>query len=230
MRGEVDTGRIESFSDGVFAIAITLLILQVDINTEGGSLAYRLAEQWPSYVSFVVSFAIIGILWLNHHQMFRDIRVADHGLFLLNLALLLFVCFIPFPTEVIGDELAGGNFDDQRTAALFYGLTLVAATLAFNVLWLWAASRRRLIEPDTPQPFVDARTRRYLLGIPAYPVANLVAIWSPYGALTLYGVITLFYLLPLGRLDRLLVRELRKAESAPDGEAEEEIAPSQEHR
>jgi uncharacterized membrane protein len=230
MRGEVDTGRLEAFSDGVFAIAITLLILQVGIDTEGGSLAYRLAEQWPSYVSFVVSFAIIGILWLNHHQMFRDIRVADHGLFVLNLALLLVVCFIPFPTEVIGDELASDNYDDRRTAAVFYGLTFVGATLAFNALWLWAARRRRLIEPDVPQPFVDARTRRYLLGIPAYPVATLVAIWSPYGALTLYGVITLFYLLPLGRLDRLLVRELRKAESAPDGEAEEEIAPSQEHR
>ena len=230
MRGEVNTGRIEAFSDGVFAISITLLILQVGINTEGGSLAYRLAEQWPSYVSFVVSFAIIGILWLNHHQMFRDIRVADHGLFVLNLGLLLVVSFIPFPTEVIGDELADDNYDDQRTAALFYGLTLVGATLAFNALWLWAARRRRLIEPDVPQPLVDARTRRYLLGIPAYLVATLVAIWSPYGALTLYGVITLFYLLPLGRLDRLLVRELRKAESAPDGEAEEEIAPSQEHR
>jgi uncharacterized membrane protein len=227
--GEVDTGRLESFSDGVFAIAITLLILQVGINTEGGSLAYRLAEQWPSYVSFVVSFAIVGILWLNHHQMFRDIRVADHGLVVLNLALLLVVSFIPFPTEVIGDELASGSYDDQRTAALFYGLTFVAATLAFNALWLWAARRRRLIEPSTPQPLVDARTRRYLLGLPAYPVATLVAIWSPYGALTLYGIITLFYLLPLGRLDRLLVRELRKAESAPDSEVEE-TTPSREHQ
>ena len=227
--GEVDTGRLESFSDGVFAIAITLLILQVGINTEGGSLAYRLAEQWPSYVSFVVSFATVGILWLNHHQMFRDIRVADHGLFVLNLALLLVVSFIPFPTEVIGDELASGSYDDQRTAALFYGLTFVAATLAFNALWLWAARRRRLIEPSTPQPLVDARTRRYLLGLPAYPVATLVAIWSPHGALTLYGVITLFYLLPLGRLDRLLVRELRKAESAPDSEVEE-TTPSREHQ
>ena len=227
--GEVDTGRLESFSDGVFAIAITLLILQVGINTEGGSLAYRLAEQWPSYVSFVVSFATVGILWLNHHQMFRDIRVADHGLFVLNLALLLVVSFIPFPTEVIGDELASGSYDDQRTAALFYGLTFVGATLSFNALWLWAARRRRLIEPSTPQPLVDARTRRYLLGLPAYPVATLVAIWSPHGALTLYGIITLFYLLPLGRLDRLLVRELRKAESAPDSEVEEPT-PSREHQ
>jgi uncharacterized membrane protein len=229
VRGEVDTGRLESFSDGVFAIAITLLILQVGVNTEGGSLAYRLGEQWPSYVSFVVSFAVIGILWLNHHQMFRDIRVADHGLFILNLALLLVVSFIPFPTEVIGDELASGNYEDQRTAALFYGLTFVASTLSFNALWLWAAHHRRLIEPNTPQPFVDARTRRYLLGIPAFPVATLVAIWSPYGALTLYGVITLLYLLPLGRVDRLLVSELRMAESAADGEAEE-IAPSREHQ
>jgi len=221
VQSEVDTGRLEAFSDGVFAIAITLLIIQVGVKEQGGSLTYRLAEQWPSYVSYVVSFAVIGIIWLNHHQIFRHIRVADHGLVVLNLALLLLVSFIPFPTKVIGDELGSGSYDDQRTAALFYGLTFVAVSLAFTALWMWAASRRRLIEPNTPQPLVDARTRRYLLGIPAYPVATLVAIWSPYGALTLYGVITLLGLLPIGRLDRLLVRELRTAESARDGEAEE---------
>jgi uncharacterized membrane protein len=199
----------------------------VGVNATGGSLASRLAEQWPSYVSFVGSFATIGIAWLNHTQMFRDIRVADHGLFVLNLVLLLVVSFIPFPTGVIGDELASGNYDDQRTAALFYGLTFVATSLTFNALWLWAARCRRLIEPNTPQPFVDARTRRALLGLPTYAVATLVAIWSPYGALTLYGVIALLYLVPLGRLDRLLVRELRTGESAPDGEAEE-TTPSRE--
>jgi uncharacterized membrane protein len=77
VRGEVDTNRLEAFSDGVFAISITLLIVGVGIKAEGGSLVYRLAEQWPSYVSYVVSFAIIGILWLHHHEMFRDIRTAS---------------------------------------------------------------------------------------------------------------------------------------------------------
>ena len=115
MRGEVDTSRLEAFSDGVFAISITLLIVGVGIKAEGGSLAYRLAEQWPGYASYVVSFATIGILWLHHHEIFRDIRVADHGLFLLNLLFLLGVCFIPFPTKVMGDELASPDFADQRT-------------------------------------------------------------------------------------------------------------------
>ena len=77
VRGEVDTNRLEAFSDGLFAISITLLIVGVGVKAEGGSLAYRLAEQWPSYASYVVSFAIIGILWLHHHEMFRDIRAAS---------------------------------------------------------------------------------------------------------------------------------------------------------
>ena len=89
MPSEGDTGRVEAFSDAVFAIAITLLILEVGIKAEGGSLLYRLAEQWPSYLSFVVSFAVIGIGWLQHHEMFRDIRATDHGLVVLSLVLLL---------------------------------------------------------------------------------------------------------------------------------------------
>jgi uncharacterized membrane protein len=214
MRSEVDTGRLEAFSDGVFAIAITLLIIEVGVRDEGGSLAQRLAEQWPSYVAFVVSFAVIGIIWLNHHHMFKSIRTADHGLFVLNLLLLMAVSFIPFPTKVMGDELHG-TFADQRTAALFYGATFVAVSFAFNALWLWAAHGRRLIEPGTVQPIIDAHTRRSLLSIPTYAVATLVALWSPEGALFLYGVITLFYLLPGEWLDRLLVPELRAPE--PEG-------------
>ena len=112
--------------------AITLLIIEVGVAKEGGSLADRLAEQWPSYAGFVISFAVIGIMWLNHHQMFREIRAADHGLFVLNLALLLVISFIPFPTKVVGEELGGGSFADQCTAALFYGLTFLAVSFAFN--------------------------------------------------------------------------------------------------
>jgi uncharacterized membrane protein len=159
MPSEGDTDRVEAFSDAVFAIAITLLIIQVGIKAEGGSLLYRLAEQWPSYLSFVVTFAVIGIGWIHHHTMFRDIRATDHGLVVLNLVLLLVVCFIPFPTKVVGDQLVDGSFADQRTAVFFYGLTIMAGICAFIALWLWAARRRRLIKPATPQLLVDARTR-----------------------------------------------------------------------
>jgi uncharacterized membrane protein len=129
---------------------------------------------------------MIGIIWLNH-QMFESIRAADHGIFVLNLALLPVVSFIPFPTKIFGEELHG-TFADRRTASLFYGSTFVALSFAFNPLWLWAA-RRRPIQAGTPQPAVDARTRRSLLGILTYfVVAILVALWSPEGALLLYGI------------------------------------------
>jgi uncharacterized membrane protein len=222
MRGEVDTSRLEAFSDGVFAIAITLLIIGVGIKAEGGSLAYRLAEQWPSYVSYVVSFAIIGIVWLHHHEMFRYIRAADHGLVLFNLAMLLGVCFIPFPTKVMADELVSSSFADQRTAVIFYGLTIIAVSLTLNTLWIWATYRRRLIEPTVPQVLVRARTRSMWLAIPPYAVAStVVASWSPLSALVLYGIIDLLYLLPSGWLERLVVPELRRtAEPSPDRETE----------
>jgi uncharacterized membrane protein len=220
LRSEADTGRLEAFSDGVFAIAITLLIIEVGVNEEGGTLAQRLAEQWPSYVAFVVSFAMIGILWLNHHHMFRSIRVADHGLFVLNLVLLLVVSFIPFPTKIVGEELHG-TFADRRTAALFYGATFVALSIAFNALWLWAAHGRHLIEPGTPQASIDAHTRRTLLSIPTFMVATLISFWSPEVALVLYGIIAFSYLLPGEWVNRLLVPELRTGDQEGDTEQTE---------
>jgi len=103
---------------------------------------------------------------LLNHQMFESIRAADHGIFVLkNLALPPVVSFIPFPTEIIGEELHG-TFADRRTASLFYGSTFVALSFAFNALWSWAAHGRRLVRADTPQPAVDAHTRRSLIGIP----------------------------------------------------------------
>jgi uncharacterized membrane protein len=202
---EIDTGRLEAFSDGVFAIAITLLIIEVGIKDNGGSLAHRLGEQWPSYVSFAISFLMIGIVWLNHHEMFRHIRAADHGLIVLNLALLFVVTVIPFPTKVVGDTWVGGDSANQRTAALLYAFTFLALTLAVNALWLWAARRRRLIKPDTAQTRVDGRTRRSLLGIPAYVVVGLIALWSPKTSIALDGILALLYLIPAALIDPLLL-------------------------
>lgn len=209
MAGEASTGRLEAFSDGVFAIAITLLILDVSVKPDGGSLAERLAGQWPSYVAFVVSFALIGIMWLSHDQMLRDIRRVDHGLIVANLALLLCVTVIPFPTRVVADAFTHGDVADRRTAALLYALTFVALSLAFNTLWLWAARGRRLLKPDAPQARIDARTRRSLLSIPTFIVATVVALGSPEASVALDGAIALLYLVPSAAIDRLLVPELR---------------------
>jgi hypothetical protein len=118
----VETGRLEAFSDGVFAIAITLLILEVHVSGQAGtSLAHQLAHAWPSYTGYVISFVTIGIMWANHHSMFRLIDRSTHGLVVANLLLLLCVSFVPFPTKVLAEHLPVAG-PDQRTAVTGYRL------------------------------------------------------------------------------------------------------------
>src|SRR2546423_2932329 len=143
----VDTGRLEAFSDGVFAIAITLLILEVHLSGQPGvSLARQLALAWPSYTGYVISFVTIGIMWANHHSMFRLIDRSTHGLVVANLLLLLCVSFVPFPTKVLAEHLPVAG-KDQRTAVLFFSGTYVAIALFYNLLWRVAATGNRLIAP-----------------------------------------------------------------------------------
>jgi uncharacterized membrane protein len=152
----MDTNHREGFSDNVFAVAITLLAFDLHASARGASLAQRLAEPWPSYVAFLVSFALIGVVWLTHHQMFRDIRAADPGLIVANLALLLIVTAYPFPTRVVAEAFQTGTGADHRTAALVYGFWNVAIGLALNALW-WTARGRRLVELAAPQARLAAR-------------------------------------------------------------------------
>ncbi len=163
---------------------------------------------------------MIGIMWLSHHQMFRDIRGADHGLIVANLGLLLVVTAFPFPTKVVAEAFRTGTVADanRRTAALFYSLWILASALAINALWLWAARGRRLIEPEAPQWRIDARTHRSLLGLPTYVVATLVALVSPEASVALDGALALIYLLPDGWIDRLLVPESRAGARASGGD------------
>src|SRR5437879_7587401 len=143
----VETGRLEAFSDGVFAIAITLLILEVHVSGQAGaSLARQLAQAWPSYTGYVISFVTIGIMWANHHSMFRLIDRWTHGLVVANLLLLLCVSFVPFPTKVLAEHLPVGGHD-QRTAVLFFSGTYVVIAVFYNVLWRVAVTNHRLISP-----------------------------------------------------------------------------------
>jgi TMEM175 potassium channel family protein len=212
----LSAGRVEAFSDAVLAIAITLLVLELDVGSGRGSLAHRLAEQWPVYVSYLLSFINIGTVWLNHHSIFSRLRGADHGLVLLNLLLLLVVSVLPFPTSVLGDALQNGDFADQRTGALLYAGNFLFASTAFCALWLWASRGRRLLRDEVCDEGIRLRTWRMVIAIPAFAIPCVVAIWSPITAIAIDGAIMVSFLLSdgwmerrIGALDAAVARRLR---------------------
>jgi uncharacterized membrane protein len=186
------TGRLEAFSDGVFAIAATLLILNVDTAVEEGTadLAHDLAEIWPSYLGYAVSFLTIGIIWVNHHQVLSLVERADRRFLFANVVFLMCVAFIPFPTRLLAEHL---REDGARAAALVYGITLTATAVMFSVIWFYASVGRRLLRADADPRRVSGITRSYLPGPWIYLAATLVALVSPTASAVLYAVIALFY-------------------------------------
>jgi uncharacterized membrane protein len=185
---------LETFSDGVFAIAITLLILDVRVPSGHGSLTHGLANAWPSYIGYVISFLTIGIMWANHHGIFRLIGRTSHGLVVANLLLLLCIAFIPFPTTVLADHLPTGGHD-QHVAAIFYSGVFAVTAVFYNLLWQTAAWRNRLITEGSERA-AAAVTRRYWYGVPSYLVAALVAVVSVPASLAIDGALALLYILP----------------------------------
>jgi uncharacterized membrane protein len=188
-----ETGRVEAFSDGVFAIAITLLILVVELPDDFESLGRALLDIWPSYLAYVVSFLTIGIMWANHHDVFRQIARVDRTFILLNVVFLMFVAFVPFPTRVVAEHIQ--TPDDRRAAALLYGVTLTATAIMYASIWLYASAGRRLIDPNADPRTVSGITRSYLPGAPTYALATLLAFVSPLASIFAFGAIALFYAL-----------------------------------
>jgi len=190
-----ETTRVEAFSDGVFAIAITLLILEIKVPSPGsGELAGQLLKQWPSYVSFAMSFAFIGIMWMNHHRLFTHIERCDNLLLVFNLLLLLGVTVVPFPTAVLAVHLGR---PDQRTAVILFNATYVFIAVFFNVLWRYAASSERgLLAPDVDTASVESLTRQYAFG----PILYLVCLgltWVSVPASLLLNIgLACFFALP----------------------------------
>src|ERR687885_75583 len=161
----METGRLETFSDGVFAIAITLLVLLFEtpeLHAEE-SLGHVLLHQWPSYVSYVVSFVTIGIIWVNHHTIFRHVARTDRVFLFVNVLFLMCVAFIPYPTAVVARFVR--EADDARAAALLYGITLTATALFFNLLWRYASRGNRLLAADADRREVTGITRSYRPGV-----------------------------------------------------------------
>ena len=188
----MSTARLETFADGVFAIAATLLILNVEIPELGEhSLAHELVRLWPAYVGYAVSFLTIGIIWVNHHTVLRQIRGVDRIFLFINVFFLLCIAFIPFPTRLLATYVRTG---DGRAAAVAYGVTLTATAIFFNLMWRYAISGGgRLLRADADRREVDGITRSYRPGVPMYAGATVVGIFQAEIAAALFAAIALFY-------------------------------------
>jgi TMEM175 potassium channel family protein len=199
--GRKETGRVEAFSDGVFAIAMTLLVLNVKVpNTDQpGQLGSLLWQQWPSYLAFVISFAFIGIMWVNHHRLFVHIRRIDHMLLVLNGALLLGVTAVPFPTAVLAQYLGK---PDEKAATMLYAGTYVVVALFFNVLWRYAASGHRLLGEEVDEAEVNRITRQYAYGPLLYLACFALAYINVAASLALNVALAIFFALPPNKVTR----------------------------
>src|SRR5215471_3886423 len=190
-----ETSRIEAFSDGVFAIAITLLILEIKIPPAGqASLARQLLQQWPSYFAFLLSFFFIGIMWINHHRLFAHIRRASNGLLFLNLLLLLGICVVPFPTAVLAVHVSGPG---ARTAAALYNGVYVVMAIFFNLLWRYAVSRNLLDSASTRS--AAAISRQYMVGPLMYAICFALVWISVPLSLCLNAALAVFFAMPAHR-------------------------------
>ena len=194
-----ETSRVEAFSDGVFAIAATLLVLTLTVPTvreaaSGRLLWHELLQRWPTYFAFVVSFVSILVMWASHHNIFTLIRRVDHTFLLINGVVLMGVTVIPFSTELLAQHL--GHPGEHVAAAIYSGVALIIA-LGFNALWYWARRRGgHLIEPDVPARTMRLFTRQYAVGPLVYLAALGVSFVSAWGSLAIFVLVLVFYAIP----------------------------------
>jgi TMEM175 potassium channel family protein len=190
-----DSNRVEAFSDGVFAITITLLVFDLRRPmTAPGTLFPQLWRQWPSYLAFFASFVYVGVIWLNHHSAFTRIRSADRGLHWWNLMVLLTTAILPFPTAILASTMQSPGVEDRRVAVVFYALLAAAMCLSWLALFQHLHLRPHLQEQDTePGYFARGRTRAWI-GIVAYALAAVIgALYSPTVSLLIFVAIPVFY-------------------------------------
>jgi uncharacterized membrane protein len=188
----VTPGRTEAFSDGVFSIAATLLVLDLKVPAANGDLLSALTHLWPAYASYAVSFLTIGIIWMNHHTIFAHLRRVDRPLQVLNLILLLVVAVIPFPTAVLATYLESGH--EQAAAGAIYGLVMTAMGVSFGSLWLYVlrhdALRMTIISPARKR----ALLLRFAIGSPIYAAGIGLAFVSARLSLLVYAALAVYYL------------------------------------
>jgi TMEM175 potassium channel family protein len=194
--GRKETSRIEAFSDGVFAVAITLLVfdLKVPLPSAGDSftkagLGIALFHQWPSYLAFITSFATILIMWVSHHSIFKLVDKSDKPFLFANGFLLMLVTVVPFPTSLVAAYL---TTPAAATACAVYSGIFVVINFAYNLLW-WIITRHRLLNPTVTPAQARVLTRNLLLGFPVYLFATLLAFWNPYVTIAICSGLWIFW-------------------------------------
>ena len=172
------SGRVEAFSDGVFAIAITLLVLEISVpESDFDNLWKGIADQWPAYLGYATSFLTIGGLWFVHHGIFRRLASADSMVMRLNILLLMLVAFLPFPTKLVAEAIDLRSA--ERAAVIFYGLVLLSISVVIGALWRYVADHRDLLDPDVTDEDVAAMTLLTTPSIGFYVVFVLLALLAP---------------------------------------------------
>lgn len=186
-------GRLEAFSDGVFAIAITLLVLDLTVpkGHPDGELWAALGREWPSYFAYLVSFLVIGIIWVNHHTVFEKVRAVDRAVLFANLALLLFVSVIPFPTRLVAEYLTSSA--DARVAVAIYSTTMLATGLSYGALWLVITRDAGLLHAHLDRAAQRAAIRRFGLGNVVYLLTIGLSFLNPVATLAVHGAIAVYY-------------------------------------
>ena len=210
---EKETGRIEAFSDGVFAIAVTLLVLNIKIPhinelSANTGLFLVLLKQWPSFLAYFISFVTILIMWVSHHRLFNYIKRSNDMFLFLNGLLLMFVTFVPFPTALLAEYIETPH---ANVVAAVYAGTYLLVAVVFNILWLYASKRKRLLGRTADPCFVQNITRQYRFGPPLYLVAFLFAFINAYTSVFTCFILAVFFALT-GAISRLLPCDLCKIE------------------
>ncbi len=190
------TNRLEAFSDGIFAIAATLLVLDLHVPMVGrdGELLGELARLWPTYATYIVSFVTIGIMWVNHHAMFANVQRVDRPLLFLNLLLLLVVAVIPFPTSLLGAYVTAG--EDSHIAAAVYGGVMVLMSVSFQLLWRYVSRDGGPLVSHLEPRQARASTLLFSVGLFAYVLGIAVAWVSAPLSLLLYAAMAVYYMFP----------------------------------
>jgi uncharacterized membrane protein len=190
----MDRSRLEAFSDGVFAVAITLLALDLTVaGPEGqGSLTDQLSQKWPAFLAYLISFFMIGIIWVNHHVLVRAIVAVDRTLLFLNLVLLMFVVLIPFATGTVSAYFSRNDWDSQVAMAI-YGGVFLGMSIGFSAIFEWTLHGQRVYQPLPPEQQWAAR-RRFAAGGLVYVVAIVVALFSAIAAFVLIALTAVYYI------------------------------------
>jgi uncharacterized membrane protein len=204
-RDDLPLNRLDAFSDAVLAIAITILVLELRLPAHGDEhLPRAILHEWPSYLAYAASFVTIGVVWLQHSRIARSLRTADANLYRLNLLVLLFASFLPFPTKVVVEEFVG-DWHPHPSAVVFYGLTLLALDLAMLAFLRYGAEHHRLAEDTLGEERAEVALR-HQPSYAYYAGATLVGYFVPVAGIVLCPAIALVALLSTRPLHHIVRR------------------------